>query len=691
MNHNKNLPTSFKTEKQPVLGLVEWFRVGEYDRVTAVLADLKKLGITELRTSISWADYQTDAGKKWINWLIPTLAKEVNLLPCFSETPSALGVKARISAPPTAPKAFAEFLDTIINELGQHFTTTELWNEPNNRQQYDFTLDKNWQTFAAMAGEAAQVARQKGKKTVLGGMNPVDPNWLQLMFDQGVMQHIDVVGIHGYPGVFDQLWEGWNETIGTIREVLKINNSNAEIWITEAGYSTFQHDEYQQLQEFRKVLQSNAEKVFWRGMNDHALELAPAKGLQKDKRLNFLGMKRTDGSPKLLFRLWAEYGLKGMERFTCLQRCTNGDLPEKYSLITGGAGFVGTNVAKKLLAQGKHVVIMDNLSRAGVEWNLQWLFEQHPGKVDVCVADIRDVQTVRKIIKNATGVFHFAAQVAVTTSLDFPVNDFEINAQGIINLLEAIREQDNPPPLVFTSTNKVYGGFEDLKFEANSTRYYPTDKAIEKHGISEKRPLDFHSPYGCSKGSADQYVIDYARSFNIPAVVFRMSCIYGPHQYGTEDQGWVAHFAIRAIEDEPITIYGDGKQVRDILFVEDLVEAMMLAQQNIDKISGQAFNIGGGINNTISLLELLDLLGAYRGQHIPISFGDWRTGDQHYYVSDIRKFREATGWSPRHNVQQGVAKLYKWLSEARGYDVPEMLLGIEAQVETLEETSQILA
>jgi len=224
--------------------------------------------------------------------------------------------------------------------------------------------------------------------------------------------------------------------------------------------------------------------------------------------------------------------------------------------------------------------------------------------------------------------------------------------------------------LVFTSTNKVYGGLEDLVFVADDTRYNPSNKNILQNGIGETRPLDFHSPYGCSKGSADQYVIDYARTYGIPAVVFRMSCIYGPHQYGTEDQGWVAHFVIRAIENEPISIYGDGKQVRDVLFVEDLVDAFLLAQKHITSLTGQAFNIGGGPENTTSLLELLDLIGEFQGQKISMTFGDWRPGDQHYYVSDIRKFKKATGWYPKHSVQEGVAKLYRWLCEARGLEVP---------------------
>jgi CDP-paratose 2-epimerase len=275
-------------------------------------------------------------------------------------------------------------------------------------------------------------------------------------------------------------------------------------------------------------------------------------------------------------------------------------------------------------------------------------------------------------VRGAEQVFHFAAQVAVTTSLTDPLHDFEVNVGGTLNLLEEIRALETPPPLLFTSTNKVYGGLADLELETNGTRYQPLDAAL-RTGIAEDRPLDFHSPYGCSKGAADQYVLDYARTFGLPAVVFRMSCIYGLHQMGTEDQGWVAHFLIRAIEGKPIILYGDGMQVRDVLFVEDLVDAFLLAQANIHTLSGQAFNIGGGLGNTISLVELLDMIGGLRGEKPDLRMKDWRPGDQRYYVSDTRKFKAATGWAPKVNVRSGVERLYQWLLESRGLAAPQVM------------------
>ncbi|HET9730649.1 MAG TPA: NAD-dependent epimerase/dehydratase family protein, partial [Acidimicrobiia bacterium] len=301
----------------------------------------------------------------------------------------------------------------------------------------------------------------------------------------------------------------------------------------------------------------------------------------------------------------------------------------------------------------------------GVERNLRWLRDTHGTAVEAEIADIRDVDAVRRAARRARQVFHFAAQVAVTTSLEDPAHDFSVNARGTLNLLEALREQDHPAPLVYTSTNKVYGGLDDVRLTMAGGRYEPVDEELRRRGISERRRLDFHSPYGCSKGTADQYVTDYARSFGMKTVVFRMSCIYGPHQYGTEDQGWVAHFLIRAIEGRPIMLYGDGKQVRDTLFVDDLVDAFLLAQQNMSTISGRAFNIGGGPANTVSLLELLDTIGELHGERPEVAYHDWRVGDQRYYVSDTSEFARATGWTPKVDVATGVRKLYEWLLETR--------------------------
>jgi CDP-paratose 2-epimerase len=335
-------------------------------------------------------------------------------------------------------------------------------------------------------------------------------------------------------------------------------------------------------------------------------------------------------------------------------------------LVTGGAGFIGCNIANKLAEDGHEVLIYDALSRPGVETNLAWLKERHPGLVTSIAADIRDEDELARAAREAKAVFHMAAQVAVTTSLVDPREDFEINLKGTINLLDAVRLGGGRVPVIFASTNKVYGDLADIDFDLEGDRYVPADRDVRDHGIGEARPLDFHTPYGCSKGAADQYVLDYARSFALPTAVLRMSCIYGVRQMGTEDQGWVAHFLIRALEGQPITLYGDGHQVRDILDVSNAVEAYLCAWQQIERISGRAYNLGGGPANAVSLRELLAYMGELLGHDIDISFSDWRAGDQRYFVADTRAIRNELGLSPAVPWKQGVAQLAEWLRESRG-------------------------
>ena len=343
--------------------------------------------------------------------------------------------------------------------------------------------------------------------------------------------------------------------------------------------------------------------------------------------------------------------------------CPRGNDADSPVLITGGAGFIGSNVADSYLSAGQKVLLFDNFSRPGVERNVGWLRAKHGDLVQIEEADVQDFSKLREAVRGVSKVFHFAAQVAVTTSLGSPFHDFGVNARGTLNLLEALRELRQPPPLIYTSTNKVYGRLNDVPLRERPSRYEPERDLAYAHGFDEARPLDFHSPYGCSKGAAEQYVLDYARTFGLPAVVFRMSCVYGPRQFGTEDQGWVAHFLIRALEGSVITVFGDGKQVRDILFVDDLVQAFVLAQEHMATVSGHAFNIGGGPAHTISLLELMDLIAKVQGVRPRVRFDDWRPADQQYYVSDIRKFSAATGWSPEVDVREGLYRLGEWLRQ----------------------------
>ncbi len=330
------------------------------------------------------------------------------------------------------------------------------------------------------------------------------------------------------------------------------------------------------------------------------------------------------------------------------------------TLVTGGAGFIGTNLVHRLLSAGERVRLLDDLSRRHVERNLAWLREVH-GDVDLVVADVRDDRAVREAMDGVSHVFHFAAQVAVTTSLVEPVQDFEVNARGTLAVLEAIRARPRPPSLLFTSTNKVYGACADVELTREGKRYVPRDPSIRHVGIGESKLLEFHSPYGCAKGTADQYVLDWSRTFGVPTCVFRMSCIYGPRQFGNEDQGWIAHFLMRAMRGQPITVYGDGHQVRDVLYVDDLVDAMLLARSAIRRVDGQAYNVGGGPSHALSLLELLEEIETMLGAKPRVTYEPWRTADQRWYVSDVRKLGAALGWRPRMPIRLGLERLRTWL------------------------------
>jgi Nucleoside-diphosphate-sugar epimerases len=332
-------------------------------------------------------------------------------------------------------------------------------------------------------------------------------------------------------------------------------------------------------------------------------------------------------------------------------------------LVTGGAGFIGSNLVDRFASEGHDVLVYDALARPGVDANLAWLKRRHPEKVTAITGDVRDETAIGDAAKEAKAVFHMAAQVAVTTSLTDPREDFEINVRGTLNLLDALRRRGEPVPLIFASTNKVYGDLADVKLEKKGDAYTPIDPVVRNTGVGEWRPLDFHTPYGCSKGAADQYVLDYARSFGIPTCVLRMSCIYGQRQMGTEDQGWVAHFLIQALRGEPISIYGDGCQVRDVLDISDAVEAYAKAWERIEAVRGRAFNLGGGPENAVSLKQLIVYIESLIGRSVETHYSEWRAGDQRYYVSDARLLAGTLDLKRPVPWRQGVAALARWLTE----------------------------
>jgi CDP-paratose 2-epimerase len=328
-------------------------------------------------------------------------------------------------------------------------------------------------------------------------------------------------------------------------------------------------------------------------------------------------------------------------------------------LVTGGAGFIGCNTVLHFARKGWHVTVLDNLSRHGTPENLRWL--QGEVSIEMVRADVRDAAAVATTIEREAfdAIIHLAGQVAVTTSVTNPREDFEVNALGTFNVLEAARRHCPASPFVYASTNKVYGKMDDVPVVERGGRYAYESIA----GATEHQQLDFHSPYGCSKGAADQYVVDYHRIYGLPSVAFRQSCIYGPRQFGVEDQGWVAWFIIAATLGKDITIYGDGKQVRDVLHVGDLVRLYEMAIDRIDLVQGEAFNIGGGPDNVLSLLELIAMLERKMGTKIPLKFADWRPGDQPVFVCDLGKVRSRLGWSPEISADGGVDRLIEWVRE----------------------------
>jgi CDP-paratose 2-epimerase len=335
-------------------------------------------------------------------------------------------------------------------------------------------------------------------------------------------------------------------------------------------------------------------------------------------------------------------------------------MTKKY-LITGGSGFIGSNYVSRLIQRGEDVTIYDNLSRPGSTLNLAWLESIKKDSFRLIQADIRDQDAINNAVHDKDVVIHLAGQVAVTTSVINPRDDFEINAQGTFNVLEAARYSNKNPIVLYSSTNKVYGGMENIQVLENTTNYRYKDYP---YGISEEFSLNFHSPYGCSKGSGDQYVRDYHRIYGLPTVVFRQSCIYGPRQFGVEDQGWLAWFIIAVLTGKQISIYGNGKQVRDVLFVNDLLDAYDASIENINIAAGQVYNIGGGPKQMLSVWKEFSLiLEEMLNKKIPVVWGDWRPGDQKIYVSDIRKAQKELGWEPKVSVRDGLQKLFNWAQD----------------------------
>ena len=651
----------------PPLGFVEWFRPGETEHAEAVVRELQDAGIGHLRTQLSWADWHTPGGPEWYDWLLPRLAP-FDLTVCASYTPPSISRTGRSSGAPVRLRDYADFIDVMLTRYGDYIGTVELWNEPNNLLDWDWRIDPEHSLFSEMVGDAGYWAMERGFRTALGGPCPFDPVFLDQMGRHGVLGMVSAVGLHGFPGTWDSTaagWRGWPELIGEMREVLARWKDGLEVWITEAGYSTWRHDEVEQVRRFVEFRSAPADRLFWYSWRDIDPSIAVQEGPWFDPRHYHLGAVDARGRPKLLARLLAEGDEEAPKRLVALTAPALRREAGRPVVVTGGSGFVGANLADSYLSDGDTVVVVDNLSRAHVEENLAWLRDTHGRRVQPAAVDVRDQRMLTEAIDGARAVFHLAAQTAVTTSLADPDLDFEVNARGTFNLLQAVRQTAPDAPVIFASTNKVYGDLADLELEVFRDRTLPRDAGVRARGVGEDRPLHFCTPYGCSKGVADQYVLDAAASHGLRTAVLRMSCIYGPRQFGTEDQGWVAHLLLRVLADEEVTIFGDGRQVRDILHVSDAVAAYRAVIDRIDQVSGRAFNLGGGPDNAVSLMSFLDEVGRETGLDPRVRHEAARQGDQAYFVADTARLEAATGWRPRVPWREGVADLGAWLKRHR--------------------------
>ncbi|MGR3480256.1 NAD-dependent epimerase/dehydratase family protein [Salipiger marinus] len=657
------------------LGFVEWFRMGDHAHAETAIAMMRAAGVRRLRTQFSWAEYHMEGAEAWYDWLMPKLGDAFDLMPCFHYTPPSLSRTGRSSGAPHRLRDFADFVDLILTRHGRHFEAVELWNEPNNLLDWDWRADPDHCLYSDMMIDAAHWVRARGFPVVLGGPSPFDPIWLDLMGQRGLLALVDAVGVHGFPGTWDSeagAWQGWEAQLASARDILDRYNPKAGLWITEAGYSTWAHDEMEQVRQYLAAHDAPADRLYWYAWRDIADEIAVQEGHWFDARHYHMGAVDAANRPKLLARLLTEGGAARARHVAALAAPSLRRTWARPVVITGGCGFIGTNLAESFLAEGEEVLLLDNLCRPGVEQNLEWLRDTYGPRAAVHVADIRHPRCAPAGLEEARAVFHLAAQTAVTTSLAHPSGDFEVNARGTVNLLEAVRATGRRIPVIYASTNKVYGDLEDVALDHLAEGYLPADPALRARGIGEDRPLDFHTPYGCSKGVAEQYVLDYARSYGMQSAVLRMSCIYGPHQFGTEDQGWVAHFLLRALAGAPITLFGDGDQVRDILHVSDAVAAYRATLDRIDAISGRAFNLGGGPENAVSLNRLLAEIGRLQGVAPEITHDRTRTGDQRYFVADTRALTEATGWQPVTGWKDGVASLRDWLARHRLPQTPDI-------------------
>lgn len=589
-----------------IIGGIETLRSCEQWR-ERVERRVEEEGLQQLRLVVGASAWSAD--DEVLAPAVARLARRVELLVVCAATPQ------RMVARPEILRRWARW-------LAEHGGAIELPAEP--------PAASIWRARNASPGlvssllTAAGLVREVGGRVAWGiPAAATRPSVLDALARSGPVQDgeplvLDAVGIHG------------SEASGAVSRVRARWKGNP-VWLCAGELDERPRPELE-LERFGASTEHGVDRVYWSGAS-----YSPVRSL------------------------WRRMGERRVTPL--LVRQPSARTSEPRVLVTGGAGFVGSNLVARLREQGRHVVILDDLERPGVERNLEWLEAQGGGSLELVPGDVRSPSAVRRALAGVDQVFHLAGQVAVTNSLEDPVRDFDVNARGTLVLLEELRRMRSAAGLVLASSHQVYGDLGDVALEEQDRRWVPVSPSLRAQGIDESRPLDLHSPFGCSKGAADQYVLDYARCFGVPAVVVRMSSVYGPRQLGTEDQGWVACFMRHAIEGRPITIHGDGKQVRDVLFVDDLVEALVRLGPRTTQLQGTAFNVGGGPRNTLSLLELVEHIGQLHGRRLPVRFGDWRRGDQRYYVSNNARLSAAIDWQPHVSVAEGLERMHAWLTE----------------------------
>lgn len=625
-------------------GVSEWFATGEYRQAEQLFDDAYATGFKNIRLAVTLDQWNDVKQRVWHRWLITRAAERFEVVMALHRLPPRFDHPL----PPAWVHEFSAY-QQFVGEVGEQMRESIQWLEladPLGTPVWPDLSPKSVDLLSNLPFESTL-------GICLGGL-PLEVQWLAIAYKQELFERVQALA-------FQKISQpDWMNDLSKVAEILK-TTPRLESWLVPDQWSTKSSDYSRSLlKKWEGLLNAPAERVY--------LNLAPVSAVAQ--RLQGRGLRTADGKPALLGRLLQGGGSTRVQEIAAYAHRNRRDQGRDRELVIGGAGFIGCNVAARLAAMGQQVMVFDNLSRPGTERNLAWLCQRFPTQIEVLLADVRDRDQVQYAVQRASRIFHFAAQVAVTTSLQQPFFDHEVNAIGTLNILEEVRRQRNPPSIVFTSTNKVYGGLEDVVLQASTSGYAPVDTAIRARGIDELRPLEFCSPYGCSKGAAEQYVLDYARTFGLPTTVLRMSCIYGPRQFGNEDQGWVAHFAHQVITGAPITFYGDGLQVRDVLYIDDLVEAILMAANHLPAIAGEAFNIGGGPQNTLSLRDLTQQLVTLHQGGPVVDMKDWRSSDQRYYVSDTSKFYQATGWQPRIGYQEGVRRLYEWMRQELADQMP---------------------